>query len=482
MTHKGERMKILVAIANYGFKNAESLKKIIYEYKSMPCDKRIVILSNVVKELGSDIEVIVGLPAKDPWSLPFGHQKIFADRINNYDLFIYSEDDMLLTWKNIESFLELSKALSEDDIVGFVRYELDSTGRRWYPDFNGSSHWLPNSINKVDKYTIAEFSNAHSACYVLTRDQLKRAINSGGYLVGPHQGRYDLLCSAATDPYTQCGFTKVICISQIEEFLIHHLPNAYIGKLGLGNNDFQKQIELLLSLGTTGATQDQLFPTEKKISLVNFDKDYYDPCNNQILSLIPEGSKSVLSVGCGSGETESELVKRGIKVEAIPIDSVIGKCAEAKGITVLPPGFEKAREMLKRRKFDCIIFLHVLQHLSNPIDVLSDCQKYLNKNGIVVITVPNLGTNFLRRIIYRYFKKDIYKYFTPKNRESFGKTLLHYTATNMTVNWLKKSGFKIVRKKYYSERKRHIIKQIVFKTLNKYIGSNILLVARRQSH
>ena len=68
-------MKILVAIANYGTKNKRYVARLMEEYKAMSFDVHIVILSNVPKELGQDIEVIVGLPIKDPWSLPFGHKK-----------------------------------------------------------------------------------------------------------------------------------------------------------------------------------------------------------------------------------------------------------------------------------------------------------------------------------------------------------------------------------------------------------------------
>ena len=71
-------IRVLVAIANYGFKNIEYLKRLIQEYQAMPCNTHITVLSNVPKELGPNVEVAVGLPTKDPWSLPFGHKKIFS--------------------------------------------------------------------------------------------------------------------------------------------------------------------------------------------------------------------------------------------------------------------------------------------------------------------------------------------------------------------------------------------------------------------
>ncbi len=41
--------------------------------------------------------------------------------------------------------------------------------------------------------TYAQFTNAHSACYILTRDQLRRAIASGGFMTEPYAGEYDML-------------------------------------------------------------------------------------------------------------------------------------------------------------------------------------------------------------------------------------------------------------------------------------------------
>src|SRR5258707_914964 len=78
-------------------------------------------------------------------------------------------------------------------------------------------------------YRFATFSNAHSGCYVLTRSHLRRVIRSGGYLVPPHDGFCDMRASAATDPYTRCGLTRRLCVSHLDRFLIHHLPNNYIG-------------------------------------------------------------------------------------------------------------------------------------------------------------------------------------------------------------------------------------------------------------
>jgi hypothetical protein len=82
--------------------------------------------------------------------------------------------------------------------------------------------WLPESVHRYGDMTVGRYTNDHSGCYMLTREQLSTVIASGGYALKEHTGRYAMLESAATDPYVYCGITKVIPISHVDSFLIHH--------------------------------------------------------------------------------------------------------------------------------------------------------------------------------------------------------------------------------------------------------------------
>src|SRR3990172_5461101 len=239
-------MKTLVAIANFGTKNEKYLKRLLEEYRSMTrFEVDLVVLSNIPKDLGLDIEVIVGLPIKDPWSLPFGHKALFSERITQYDLFIYSEDDILITEQNIDAFVKVTQILPDQYIAGFIRHEVSENGKWYYPDLHGAFHWDPNSVLKIGEYIFAYCTNEHAACFVLSRSQLEKAINSGGFLLPPRIGRYDMLVTAATDPYTQCGMRKLVCISHLNEFSLHHLSNLYIGSMSLDAEWADREIEKL---------------------------------------------------------------------------------------------------------------------------------------------------------------------------------------------------------------------------------------------
>lgn len=84
----GRRLRLLVVIASYGRKNVPFLRQIIQKYQSMAMEVEIVVLSEAPKDLDAGVKVMVGLPTKNPWSLPFAHKKFFAENVEQYDLFI----------------------------------------------------------------------------------------------------------------------------------------------------------------------------------------------------------------------------------------------------------------------------------------------------------------------------------------------------------------------------------------------------------
>ena len=465
-------MKILVAIANHGNKNMGFLNTVIKEYQSMSYSIDIVVLSNIPKVLDPGIEVKVGLSSKNPWSLPFGHKKLFAERANDYDLFIYSEDDTLITENNIRAFLNVTRILPEHEIVGFLRFELDPHGRKYYSTVHSHFHWVPDSVKSIGVHTFACFTNDHSACYMLTRKQLKMAIDSGGFLVDPHDERYDLLVTAATDPYTQCGLSKVICISHLKDFEIHHLPDIYIGRLGLAEGEFQRQIESLLRNAGNGDSRGGLFPVETRLRQGRWSKSYYEECRNDIIALIPDRVKNVLSIGCGWGATEETLVRNGHKVVAIPLDSIIGACAEAKGVEVTIPDFEEAYETISGRRFDCMIFSEILQHLNDPVRILSRYAGLLTGEGIVIISVPNFLNIKIRRQLSseKILLGDI---------NAFDKAGSHLTTKRKVNEWLEQSNLEVVNSHYGFEGRLQHLAHITPGIMRDLVAERYLAVARK---
>jgi SAM-dependent methyltransferase len=439
-------VKVLAAIASYGHTNNPFLQRVLQEYRRMRYAVDIIVLSNIPKNLGPDIQVVVGLPNGNPWSLPFGHKKIFANRLNDYDLFLYSEDDVLVTERNLDAFLRTAEALPHDEIAGFLRAERDGQGRLYYIDAHSHYHWEVGSVRSRGEYTFASFTNEHAAFYLLTRDQLRRAIQSGGFLVGPHEEKYDLLVTAATDPYTQCGFKKMICVSHLDDFTVLHLPNKkHKGRRYEERSEFYKQIEALLKVQKNGSPKTMLFEPDSKVGRGKWSKSYYEhhdpfsdhpPIQAEITSCIPKNVRSVLSIGCGWGETEGRLVEKGVRVVGVPMDSVIAACAEAKGVEIVYGSFDEARKRLMNERFDCVLMSNVLHLVPDPFHVLSSFKELLSAQGRVLVIVPNLA---YLGVLWRRFRWHR----EYKDLASYDKSGVHLTSHRLIRKWFERCHLKV---------------------------------------
>jgi len=431
-------MKVLVVIASYGNANDRYLFRILDEYRCMPYSCDIVVLSNLEKDLGADVTVMVGLPNRNPWSLPFAHKRLFAERVNDYDLFIYSEDDMLIRENNVEAFLRATAILPEEKIAGFLRFEEISTGGKSYPDVHLGYHWDVQSVKTHGEYMHAFFTNEHAASYLLTRSQLQRAITSGGFLVEPHEGKYDLLCSAATDPYTQCRFEKVICVSHMSDFEIHHLPNKYVGRLGLGEDQFRAQVEEIIRIARSRSQNAPLFTTQTQSLLSPFAKNYYEPVRSDLINLIASNEQTVLSIGCGWGATEEQLVRAGKQVTAIALDRVISACARERGVKTLSGDFPTVLSELSGQRFDCVLLSNVLHLIAEPTHLLQALEPHMSSTTRVIAAVPNLS-----RVPVRW--RSFFGNPVQRTLGDFRRSGIHVTSHQKVRQWLQHAGLRVDR-------------------------------------
>ena len=385
------RPRLLVAIASHGEKNNAFLQRIIQNYQSLPMDVDIVVVSESPKTLDPRVRVVVGLPSPNPWSLPFAHKPVFAENVDRYDLFVYSEDDMEVTERHLQAFLEVTPALAPDEIAGYLRYEADSSGTWYVPEAHESAHWKPETVKRRGAHTIAEFSNEHAGFYVLTQDQLRRALASGNFLRRPYEGRYGLPETAATDPYTCCGFRKVVCISSLEDFLIHHLPDRYIGRLGTSLPHIQEQVKTLMQICDGSHPASTLCEVETKIMRGRWSKCYDEQPCDRLLALVPRQAQTLLSVGCGSGAVEARLKERGMTVTALPLDSVVGAAAARLGIEVIYGSWQEAMRQLADRKFDCVLTKNLLHLQPKPEEFLAGCAERVAEHGSLLVAGPNFN-------------------------------------------------------------------------------------------
>jgi 2-polyprenyl-3-methyl-5-hydroxy-6-metoxy-1,4-benzoquinol methylase len=428
-------MKILVCVANHGTKNRRFLDRLLASYRSMDHEVHIVVLSDSPKDLGDDVEVLVGAPTSNPWSLPFGHRPLFADRLEQFDLFIYSEDDTLIRQHNLDRFVELNTSLPDDEVPGFLRYEVDAGGARSFCSIHSGYRWLPESVERRGTEVWASFTNEHSACYVLTREQLRVAVQSGQYLVPPHEGRYDMLVSAATDPYTRCGLRRRIPITSVEDVLLPHLPNVYLGQLGIDERHFQAQLEALVLVADGKLGRSSLLTPGTTLESFDWDVPQYPRASPSLASLAT-GAGRVLSVGCTSGRLERELFGLEAEITAIPIDEVCGHVARTNSLRTTEPDFEAAMDSLRDERFEVVLLHHVLSHVQDPRQWLSRVRNVLEEHGRAIVSERSVALGRPRSTRRR-------SYVAPPRTGGFDRVGVHAVTVRSLRNWAAEAGFHV---------------------------------------
>lgn len=386
-------MKILIVVVNYGIKNDSYLNKVLENFLAWSYNTDIIVTSNLDKDLGPEVQVIKGYPTSDPRSLAYVHRSLFVEHVNDYDLFIYSEDDMLITQENFEAFLEVTSHLPEEEVVGFLRYETGLDNSINLPDLHGNFHWYINSLKHIEPYIFAQYSNKHSGAYILTQSQLKIAIDSGNYELIPDESGYRVLEKAASKLFDFCNLNKVICISQVDRFLIHHIPNKYVNVLGQTKEELDDQVKVLTQIASSTLPEYSLLKTETKLHKKRYNLSHQAKCDLEIVKSVSrsEGIKNILTVGGSTGDTEIALMEMGHKVSTIPLDTIADQRLKKKGIQTTLPNFDKALEELSssKQQFDYIIFDTILQYIATPKECIKKFINLLDYDGKLIATFWN---------------------------------------------------------------------------------------------
>jgi len=104
------------------------------------------------------------------------------------------------------------------------------------------------------------------------------------------------------------------------------------------------------------------------------------------ISIFTKGHKKLLDVGCAHGWF-LEIAKNQFDVLGIEPDKVIFNQTAKTGLSIRLGYFPEV--LNSEEKFDIIIFNDVIEHIPDIQSVLNSCHKHLNKNGLLVLNLPN---------------------------------------------------------------------------------------------
>lgn len=204
------------------------------------------------------------------------------------------------------------------------------------------------------------------------------------------------------------------------------------------------------------------------------DMLYYSHCREEILHHIPNDVESVLSVGCGSGITEAELVKKGINVVGIELNSDAAEKAKQRGLKVLNgDAMDVAIDI--ENLFSCLIYADVLEHVIDPVSVLKRHIKFLKEGGTVVVSVPN----FRHYSVFQHlFVSGCIDY---KDAGILDRSHLRITTRKMVVNWFDEAGLKCLKCQYLMGPRRKIFSLLTGGIFQEFLAKQVILVGRKKS-
>lgn len=178
-------MKLLICIC-YHHSSDETLKNLFFNLRNIKstykCQYKIVIHvnTNLAKELilsnFSEAEIHVCSTLLHPFDLTWQHRQYIKDHINDYDVFMYIEDDMLIKYEQLTNYLKNLEVVWPNYVPTFFRYELNKQGERYAVDVTRVVATSQDIISFNNK-KFCKTDTIYCACWVLPGSLLKELLS-----------------------------------------------------------------------------------------------------------------------------------------------------------------------------------------------------------------------------------------------------------------------------------------------------------------
>lgn len=211
------------------------VQNILDTYK---CNFNIVIVSNVDrKEFLNDASVLWAHYSilEHPFHLSWKSREVINYYKDNFDWFLYIEDDMLIPFEAYKSYTEKFVQLWPNYVPSFIRVEKDENGVEYVTDIIHRQKVKYIVDLKGRKYTSFQFPMNYCACWCMSRDSLSQSMRPDFVRLS------DSRETAASYPTWELGKKALVEIEKVDgnwqvtdNCKIYHIANNYVGKNILG--------------------------------------------------------------------------------------------------------------------------------------------------------------------------------------------------------------------------------------------------------
>ena len=152
--------------------------------------------------------------------------------------------------------------------------------------------------------------------------------------------------------------------------------------------------------------------------------------------------QQVLDIACGEGFLARELRKSDNRITGI---DVLPQAAETSQLDAyysadLEQGISPVVRQLNGQRFSRVLLLDVLEHLRQPERILDECHDVLRKDGLLIVSVPNVANITVRTAL-------AFGQFNYRERGILDKTHFRFFTRKTIRRMVESHGYQVVEEK-----------------------------------
>lgn len=172
----------------------------------------------------------------------------------------------------------------------------------------------------------------------------------------------------------------------------------------------------------------------------NITNGYFDNTKTKLLELIPAQLRNgnLLEIGAAGGNTLIYAKKNGYAnniygIELCKLNNTNQENTLLNGFTIA--NIEEIEPPYKKEYFDVILCGDVLEHLVDPYKAVKKLSAYLQKDGVLIASIPNIRK---LSVFYSIFIKGDFKY---ADHGILDKTHLRFFTKKNMIELFEKNGY-----------------------------------------
>jgi len=193
----------------------------------------------------------------------------------------------------------------------------------------------------------------------------------------------------------------------------------------------------------------------------------YTCVRQDILKMIPVTAINILDVGCSNGTLGMHLRSLVSRRQVVGVEKNSDFCRAASEHlnTVVEANLNEIMlcDIYSDKRFDCIVFGDILEHLVDPVDQLRCAVNKLNPGGCIVISMPNI------RHISSLYNIFIRGTFPRRDRGIFDRTHLRWFTIRDAMEMVEMVGLQTTKIDYslrFGDRGDGLVNKIIRKLFN----------------